>query len=79
MAQERSVIVEYNVSELLSELVSQEVSHLTDVQGRAKKAGDAVIHVVKSASKRISAVIGRMMSAYENGGIGGVGSSAAAW
>lgn len=78
MAQERNVIAESNVSEVLREPVSQTTTRLTDVQRRVE-LGDTVNDIDRSAGKRFRDVIRTIMGTCENGGVGEAGANAAAW
>lgn len=53
MARDRSDVTESHVSEMLCEPVSQVMSRLANVQGRAKRTRDAIDDVGRGTSKRV--------------------------
>lgn len=79
MVRDRCNVAESDVSSVLCESVGQAVSCLTNVQGRAERAGDAVNDVTGSSGEGDRDVLRTMKGTYEEGGIGELWASTAAW
>lgn len=64
---------------MFREPVSQAASRLSDVQGIAERARDAIDNIAGGAGEGVDDGIGSMVGASEAGGVGEVRASAATW
>lgn len=64
---------------MFRESVGQAAPRLSDVQGLAERAGEAIYDVGRRAGEGVGDAIGSVMGAGEEGGVGEVRASAAAW
>lgn len=78
-SRDRGVIAEPVVSKVLRETMNQVVSRWTDVLRRTERIRDAVHAVASSACKGVSNMIRTMMDVCEDGDVGEIGASTAAW